>query len=291
MEKFKIRVPIVLAGNVEAQDQAIELLGTRTVVPTANVLPDVGELDPEPARAAIREVFLEHVIGGKALSRGPRFKRMVRMVTPDAVLTGVSLLASEDPVLVVDVGGATTDVYSSVSKKDTETSAVGMPSDMRTVEGDIGMRFSVKGVVAAAEAERLIKPGELAQDAEELSVRIDFTPRTDSQSTADLRLGSLAAILAIRRHLTLLEGRLGPKGAGLLILSGGVFRHAEDLTLVTKALKRDPMLRPIPKHAKIIVDHNYVLAPAGLLAGSGNTAAARRLLETVGRVDLVGAPG
>ena len=52
--------------------------------------PASGSLDPGPARAAIREVFLRHVIGGKRLSRGPRFARLVRAATPDAVLTGVS---------------------------------------------------------------------------------------------------------------------------------------------------------------------------------------------------------
>ena len=63
-------------------------------MPTDNVLPDVGELAPGPARSAIREVFLDHVIGGKGLSRGPRFRRLVRTVTPDAVLSGVSRLAA-----------------------------------------------------------------------------------------------------------------------------------------------------------------------------------------------------
>ena len=47
-----------------------------------------GELAPGPARAAIREVFLRHVIGGKGLSRGRRFRALVRAVTPDAVLRG-----------------------------------------------------------------------------------------------------------------------------------------------------------------------------------------------------------
>ena len=46
-----------------------------------------------PARMAIREVFIRHVIGGKGLSRGPDFRRLVRAATPDAVLAGVEVLA------------------------------------------------------------------------------------------------------------------------------------------------------------------------------------------------------
>lgn len=82
----RVAVPIVLAGNVDARAQALSLLSARQVVAVDNVLPDVGELAPEPARRAIREVFLSHVIGGKGLSRGPRFRRLVSTVTPDAVL-------------------------------------------------------------------------------------------------------------------------------------------------------------------------------------------------------------
>ncbi len=113
------RVPVVVAGNAEARDEVVDLLRARqlTVSATGNVLPRIGTLDPMPARIAIREVFLRHVIGGKRLSKGPRFGRLVRAATPDAVLTGVEVLAdhTDGDLLVVDVGGATTDVYSALS--------------------------------------------------------------------------------------------------------------------------------------------------------------------------------
>jgi uncharacterized protein (TIGR01319 family) len=280
----RVRPPVVLSGNIEAQAEALRLLTGRTVVPTANVLPDVGELAPGPARVAIRGVFLKHVIGGKGLSRGPRFRDMVRAVTPDAVLAGVAQLASlkDDPVLVVDVGGATTDVYSAVSTQDEEHRAVGFPADRRTVEGDIGMRWSAHGIIQEAEAARLIQPGEFHDEAERRATDVDFVPQTPEESTVDQQLGALAAILAIRRHLTLLEGRLGPRGAGLLVLSGGVFRHTDDLAEVVKTLHADPTLRPVLRSANIVVDRHYVLAPAGLLAEAGHVDAARKLLAVIG---------
>jgi uncharacterized protein (TIGR01319 family) len=285
LARNRIKPPIVLSGNIEARSEALKVLDTRTVVPTANVLPDVGELAPGPARAAIRQVFLQHVIGGKGLSRGQRFRKLVRAVTPDAVLSGVALLAQQEEgaVLVVDVGGATTDVYSAVSTQDEELHAVAMPMDRRTVEGDIGMRWSACGIVEEAVAQRLIAPGELLEEAEYRSIDVDFVPHTAEDSTVDLKLASLAAILAIRRHLTLLEDRLGPRGAGLLVLSGGVFRHSDDLVGVVKALHADPVLRPVLRDARIVVDRNYVLAPAGLLTEAGRTEAAGRLLVAVGR--------
>src|SRR4051795_693813 len=113
-------VPVVLAGNAAVRDEVAAVLrgGGLPVHEADNVLPDIGRLAPESARAAIRAVFLEHVIGGDRLSADPRLRRGVRAVTPDAVLEGVGVLAQElaavdgaGGVVVLDVGGATTDVY------------------------------------------------------------------------------------------------------------------------------------------------------------------------------------
>jgi uncharacterized protein (TIGR01319 family) len=288
----RIACPIVLAGNAAARDEALTLLhGTRrTVVVTDNVLPDVGELAPGPARAAIRSVFLDHVIGGKGLSRGPRFRRLVRSVTPDAVLTGVGRLAAlsaadaEGAVLVVDVGGATTDVYSAVSAPaGREVHAVALPQDRRTVEGDIGVRWSAPGVVAEAAAERLLGDDERAELAESAVHRSTHVGEVPADPEVDVRLATLAAVLAVRRHLRMIDGRLGPRGAALLVLSGGVFRHvdAAHLAAVEATLRADPVLRPVLRRADTAVDRQYVLAPAGLLADAGHPATADALLRTL----------
>ncbi|MBM7770040.1 uncharacterized protein (TIGR01319 family) [Actinokineospora baliensis] len=284
----RISVPIVLAGNAHARDEALGVLADRTVVATDNVLPDVGELNPGPARDAIREVFLQHVIGGKGLSRGKRFRSLVRTVTPDAVLVGVSRLAhllatDDDPgaVLVVDVGGATTDVYSAVSTVEDTGATVALPADRRTVEGDIGMRWSAPGIVTESRAEQLIPDDTLMPAAKRRATDVDFVPSTPDESEVDIQLAALAATIAIRRHLRLVDNRLGPRGAALLILSGGVFRHAPPAALaqVEQTLRADPVLRPILRTARITTDRDYVLAPAGLLTEAGHQATATRLLS------------
>ena len=110
-------------------------------------------LAPGSARAAIREVFLRHVIGGKHLSSrtaadGRSFVDLVRGPTPDLVLSGAQLLArgpgdgapGAGDVVVVDVGGATTDVHSvvEVDPEDAGLSreVVATTPVTRTVEGD-----------------------------------------------------------------------------------------------------------------------------------------------------------
>jgi len=287
----RLRPPIVLAGNAEARAEAEALLHAtgRTVVATDNVLPDVGELAPGPARAAIRELFLRHVIGGKGLSKGDTFRNLVRAVTPDAVLVGVSRLAAilakreAGTVLVVDVGGATTDVYSAVSTVDENAMerTVALPADRRTVEGDLGMRWSAPGIVTEAEVERLDPQGDLKAEAHNRAANVDWIPEDDHGRDVDATLAGLAAILATRRHLRLVDGQLGPKGAGLLVLSGGVFRHATPgrLQAIEDRLRADPVLRPVLRNAEITVDRRYVLAPAGLLADAGHVETADALLD------------
>ena len=262
-------VPIVLAGNAAVRDEVAAVLrdGGLPVTEADNVLPDIGRLAPESARAAIREVFLEHVIGGNRLSTDPRLRQWVRAVTPDAVLEGVTVLArqladEEAPgVVVLDVGGATTEVYC-VPDADAEQAslgreAVGVPARRRTVEGDLGVSWSVDALRAAATAEGLPEPGDDA-----------------------LALGEAAATIALRRHLRA-EAAYGPGGAsaraaGLVVLSGGVFRHADPEALdgVLARLAADSGgAGSVLNGSRVTVDRRYVLAAAGLLAADHPDAA------------------
>ncbi len=305
----RIRVPVVLAGNAEVRDEVSAVLAARgvSVVPTENVLPRIGELNPQPARAAIREVFLRHVIGGKKLSRGPRFASLVRGATPDIVLTAVELLADSwtgGDLVVVDVGGATTDVYSVLSP-DPDAPA-GAPKEVagtlwrsRTVEGDLGMRWSATGVVAAAVAERLIDEREaeiLDAQARLRAADPGLIPAEDSERAADARLAELAAVVALRRHARpepASAGRLEAQApvrrtagkdlhrVGLVIGSGGVLRHAtsDDARAVLGRVVTDHSGGwALPRSATTTVDVDYVLAPAGLLAAEHPEAAVKLLI-------------
>ncbi|WP_299959899.1 glutamate mutase L [uncultured Modestobacter sp.] len=263
-------VPVVLAGNAAVRDEVAGLLANGGVPVTAvdNVLPDIGRLAPEPARAAIRDVFLTHVIGGDRLSTDPRLREWVRAVTPDAVLDGVAALAglragTEAPgVLVLDVGGATTDVHCVPAVDAEQTSlarsAVGVPARRRTVEGDLGVQASAGALREAARAEGLDVPGD-----------------------DPLALGEAAAVVALRRHLRA-EAAYGPGGAsargvGLVVLSGGVFRHAEPAAVegVVARLAADRGgAGGVLAGTRVVVDSRYVLAAAGLLAGDAPDATA-----------------
>jgi uncharacterized protein (TIGR01319 family) len=295
LARARLGVPVVAAGNAAAADRVHALLAAagQPVIAAPNVLPRIGILAPGPARAAIREAFLRHVIGGKNLSAGDRFARLVRGPTPDLVLTAVELLADghgEIPglgdVVVVDVGGATTDVYS-VLRPDPEEaglrrSAAGTMWRARTVEGDLGVRWSAPGIVEAARAEKLLDPAEeaaLTDAAAERAADPGFVPATAPGLATDQRLAELAATIALRRHARD-GGSRDLRPVRLVVASGGAVRHAADPAGVLRpALADHAGGWLLPENATAVADRRYVLAAAGLLA-TDHPAAAARLLST-----------
>ncbi|MEV6303511.1 glutamate mutase L [Actinoplanes sp. NPDC051861] len=269
----RLRLPIVLAGNADAQAAARALLSEISVISASNVLPRIGVLDPLPARAAIRDVFLRHVIGGKRLSRGRRFASLVSAATPDAVLAGVELLAdlTGTGVLVVDVGGATTDVYSALVP-DAEISTgprrdvAGTLWRSRTVEGDLGVAVGADGTRAAALAEKLPSPGD------------------------DQELAAAAAVIALRRHARGHSAGPGqPRTGGrdlrdirLVVGSGGVLRHGGGERVLDAVLGDVVGGWAPPERAKAVIDDQYVLAAAGLLAVDHPQVAGALLGDAIG---------
>jgi len=278
-------VPVVVAGNVDVRDEAVAVLATtnRPTVLADNVLPQIGVIAPESARAAIRAAFLHHVIGGKGLSRDPSFAAMVEAATPDAVLRGVEVLAAArggGDVLVVDIGGATTDVYSCLTP---EGEDAGLRKDVvaplwhaRTVEGDLGMRWNAEHVVEAAAAEHLLDSVTDVEALTTYAARVHERPASlpvdDVERALDLELARLAALVAVRRHARPAQPTESPRplaNVTALVGSGGVLRHSG-------AAGRDHVLGAVladhaggwkvPRAARATVDTAYLLFAAGLLA-------------------------
>jgi uncharacterized protein (TIGR01319 family) len=282
LARARPRVPVVVAGNADARATAEAVLADRGVpVHVAdNVLPRIGVLNPGPARAALRTVFLRHVIGGKRLSRGARFASLVRGATPDVVLAGVELLADHTgtDLVVLDIGGATTDVYSVLTPTGGPAPVAGALGRARTVEGDLGVRWSATGVVEATRGERLDADAELAAAAGQRAADPDLL----AADGYDERLATLAATIALRRHAAGLDRawhQTPPNRTGrserdlrdvrLVIGSGGVLRHADHgaaTRILGTALSDHAGGWPLPRAAATVIDRDYVLAPAGLLA-------------------------
>lgn len=290
LARARIRPPIVVAGNAEAADEAAAALaatGRRQVV-TSNVVPRIGEIAPDGARAAIREAFLTHVIGGKGLSTGPRFASLVRAATPDAVLRGVEVLADAvgGDVLVIDIGGATTDVYSVLTPQGEDATihreVVGALWHARTVEADLGMRWNAEGIVEAAARERVALAPATVAYAARVAADTAHLASSAGEWAAEEELASAAARIAVRRHARPAHPSEHPRPlteVALVLGSGGVLRHSPPAVgaAVLAAVTSDHGGGwRVPAGARTGVDTAYLLFAVGLLADD-HPQAARQL--------------
>lgn len=291
----RVRTPVVVAGNAEVADEVsaeLSRTGRRHVV-TGNVLPRIGVIAPDAARAAIRAAFLEHVIGGKGLSRGRGFTELVRAATPDAVLRGVELLADVrgEDVMVVDIGGATTDVYSVLRPQGEdatiERDVAGTLWQERTVEADLGLRWNALGIVEASEREHLPLPETAISFAGHVASATGHRASDPGEWASETHLATVAALVAARRHgrPRVVGDRPRPLAdVGLVLGSGGVFRHGPpDLApgVLTAVAGDHAGGWTVPAAAAHGVDTAYVLFACGLLADR-HPGAARALALSVG---------
>lgn len=289
--------PVVVAGNRSCARQVAKLLEPKTSYIVENVMPKLNRLNILPAQRQIRELFLEQIIRAKGLSREAALVDGILMPTPAAVLTAVELLAKGCPghpgigeLICVDLGGATTDVYSIASgapRRDT-TVYKGLPEPYakRTVEGDIGMRYSVQGIAEAAGYPRLAQLAKLPEEkarelVEYLAAHTDSLPDTPELDQMDFALASLAIETAVARHcgtmeevFTLAGTALAQTGKDLtgverLVLTGGALIHAKNVKEIAAhalySARQPESLRPM--QAEVLVDQSYILAAMGLLAG------------------------
>ena len=276
LARARIRHPILLAGNAAAREDALALLRAtgRRVLACDNVLPRRGEVVPGPAREALAQLYRRHAIGGRGPTVAPRFRKLVRVVTPDAVGHAATELARicDARVLLVDVGCATTDVHSAAGSE-----------ARRTVEGDLGVRAAACGVLVEGQAEGIVDPVEadlLGPTVARMASEVGYVPRDPGSAAEDRRIAALATVIAVRRHLRV-HADAG-KAVGLVVLSGGVFRQRDrsgGLAAVVATLRADPVLAPALADVPVVVDADFAVAPAGLLAARGRTTAAEALLR------------
>jgi uncharacterized protein (TIGR01319 family) len=241
-------LPLIYAGNKDARDRVKDILGPKTaLVLTDNIRPVLERENLAPARAKIHDLFLEHV-----MAQAPGYKKLMGwtgapiMPTPAAVGLIMQTIAKRDNInlIGVDIGGATTDVFSVFGK-----------IFNRTVSANLGLSYSISNVLAEAGLANIMRWVPFAIEEQTLRNRIKnkmIRPTTIPQSLDELKIEHAIARealrLALAHHKTLATGLKGvqqertisdifeQRAAGatlvdmlkldLIVGSGGILSHA-----------------------------------------------------------------
>ena len=297
LAQLKPQFPIIVAGNRTAAKGCARALEGCEVYICENVMPKFGVVNIEPTQKKIREIFLSRIVQAKGLQEAAARMNGEMMPTPAAVLRALELLSQGyeeergiGELMAVDVGGATTDVYSIADGMPEGMNTVykGLPEPFakRTVEGDIGMRYSIQGILDAAGIDRIAKLSGLSRAritelTEDLKQNTDRVPNGDPElETLDKVLASMAVEEAVRRHAGTIEETYTMMGQTFvqtgknltkvkqIVVTGGSLIHTRQTEEIASFALYSPMepasLRP--KAADVWVDRTYILAAMGLLS-------------------------
>ncbi len=297
---LNLNIPIIYAGNVENQEEILEIFNEKNysnVFCVENVYPKIDELNVEPTRAVIQDVFEEHIIHAPGMER---IKEMINgpiIPTPGAVMQASKLLYEElGDLITFDVGGATTDLHS-VTEGSEEINRILIspePLAKRTVEGDLGVYVNMSNIVNLIGSETLRK--ELSFNISMIMEKYKPIPESENEKTFVERLALEAVKVSLNRHAGKLRNLYGASGKTTVAegkdlsniqyivgTGGALARLPNRVNLIKKAIeKQDSNLLGPTQEVKILIDNYYIMASLGVLSKTHPKAALALLKESLG---------
>ena len=270
--EHNIKKPIVVAGNKAAADEIEKIFSEARMdyYLADNVMPKINKLNVEPAREEIRKVFMNKIIEAKGMKKAESFISGILMPTPAAVLKAAEVLSEgtdeEEGIgdlIIVDIGGATTDIHS-IGKGDPSKPGVLLkgledPIAKRTVEGDLGMRYSAISLLEAAGTRKIRnylndidKKWDVKGMCSYRHDHIKMVPKSEEEILFDEAMAKVATELSMTRHCGVLECIYTPMGtmfnqtgkdllnAPYIIGTGGVIVHSKNPKEILEAGKFNP---------------------------------------------------
>jgi len=273
LASLDLGVPVVYAGNA-ALKRAVENIfhksGTELMI-APNVFPDVDVLNVDPLRKRMQELFSKHIIHAPGMERLESLTDRQIIPTPGAVLKGAELFAEvAGDVLVLDVGGATTDVHSVTegSREFADKLVDPEPHAKRTVEGDLGVYVNAANIIEMAEEE------ERKKHAEEIKAM----PATDSEREMTRWLCRKAVETGVRRHAGVISDLYTPSGKKQIVKgkdlsavkwvvgTGGALTRVEGGEEILRSVCTGPGKYLLPKpSAHVLLDANYLFSALGTI--------------------------
>ena len=192
-------LPVIYAGNKDASEVVGDRLGDKMALEVVdNLRPVLERENLMPTHLKIQDQFLEHV-----MAHAPGYRKLISwtdapiMPTPGAVGAIMQTIAAQQNIEVVgvDIGGATTDVFSVFKNQEGEAIF------NRTVSANLGMSYSISNVLAEAGMENVLRWVPFDIDVSDLGNRIKnkmIRPTTIPQALEELIIEGAIAREALR---------------------------------------------------------------------------------------------
>lgn len=297
--KLQLKIPIIYAGNIVNHEELMDIFKSENQIDylyiTENVYPRIDELNVEPSRKIIQDVFEKHITEAPGMKnvRNTISKHIIPV--PGAVLNASILLNKHlGNLLTIDVGGATTDIHS-VCEDSTSISKILIapePFSKRTVEGDLGVYINKDNIFKLLDEDKLKNSLELsAEEYNNLKTNYHVIPKGLQEKIVE-RLTVVAVKTSLERHIGKIVNLYGPNGkttiaqgkdlteVKYIIGTGGpLTRLSNGKEIITEALKslKDDILKP-SNYTKVLIDHEYIMATLGTLSLKYPEAALKLLL-------------
>lgn len=298
-----LKTPIIYAGNCENQEEMKLIFDEESgmkLYNVENVYPKIDDLNVEPCRKVIQDAFEDHITNAPGMEHVKEMVNGPIVPTPGAVMECTKLLYEcIGDLIVLDVGGATTDLHSVATESDQVARIMISPEPKakRTVEGDLGVYVNKMKVVESIGEEKL------REECKEMGIDFDKTletyvaiPKNDDEFKLVERLTKEAVLKAVERHAGKIRYIYGPSGRSTvaegkdltqvkyIVGTGGALTrlpHREEIMKeIAKHNETGMMLFP-GEHAEILVDNDYIMASLGVLSKRYKEAAIRLLEKSL----------
>lgn len=291
---------IIAAGNKSASYDLEEIFAQcdKKCVVTENVMPEFGQINILPARQCIMDLFISRIIDAKGLGEVQKRAELEIIPTPFAVLKACELLSKgideEHPgwgdLMAVDLGGATTDIYSMTdgapSMDNVLIKGIPEPYSKRTVEGDLGMRYSLKALEDETDVKALaraygVTPEAIVDWVERCATNPDTVAEPGSQEQViEEALAYSAVDIAVERHAGVISKVYTPIGEMFTLVGkdltqvprligiGGALINSSDPARILSGSRFNPQRYEYakPKEPQFYLDKRYIIASMGLLS-------------------------
>ena len=301
-----LKTPVVYAGNIENQDEMKLIFDEESgqyLYLVDNVYPKIDTLNVEPCRKVIQAAFEDHITHAPGMEHVRDMVNGPIIPTPGAVMECTKLLYDcIGDVMVIDVGGATTDVHAVTEDSDAVARILTAPEPKakRTAEGDLGVYVNRMKVIESIGEEKLREECE-----NQLHIDLDKTlktyvaiPKNEDEIRLVERLTKEAVLRAVERHAGQIRYVYGPTGRQTLaegkdltqvkyiVGTGGALTRLPHRVEIMKLIPKDNEtgMKLYPSEAvKILVDNDYIMASLGVLSKTHREGAIKLLAKSLGK--------